>query len=136
MKQLIADLRERPKEDRAAFAGLISGLVVVLLFVVWATFFIRGIQEDARVRAARSAAFADAPSNPALLLQDATAELADRYDEAAKEYAALNAQVAAVGQLSPPSGNVTIGPITVLATSTPTPPSDIPPQGSVDERAF
>ncbi len=135
MKQLIADLKERPKQDRAAFAGLLAGTVAMLLFVVWATFFIRGIQDDARVRAARNAATGDEYQNPAAMVKNATEELSQRYDETAAQYAEFNAQVAAVGQLAP-SEDVTVGSVTVLATSTPTPKSDFVDDSSVDDLGF
>ncbi len=135
MKQLIADLKERPKEDRAAFAGLIAGTIAVVIFFVWATFFIRGIQDDARVRAARNAATGEGYENPAAMVKNATEDFSDRYDDTVTQYAEFNAQVAAVGQLAP-SEDVTVGAVTVLATSTPVPKSDFADDSSADNSGF
>ncbi|MBP9668883.1 MAG: hypothetical protein KBE09_01180 [Candidatus Pacebacteria bacterium] len=138
MKQLIADLKERPKEDRAAFAGLIAGVFAVVLFVVWATFFVRGIQHSARTNAAREVAAGEVYQDPASMARDAAEELSARYDDAANQYTQINsaaAQVAAVGQL-PLGEDVTIGSVTVLATSTPTPKSDVSDAPGAEESGF
>ncbi len=46
VQQTLANLKEGPKEDKVAVAGGIAVSVVVVLLVVWAVFFLRGLRDD------------------------------------------------------------------------------------------
>jgi len=52
MKKAIEDLKGKPKEERAAVAGSIAVMVVVLLLVGWGFFFLKKITSGAPVETA------------------------------------------------------------------------------------
>lgn len=85
--KFIDDMRQRPEEERLAFAVVAAGVVALILFLFWGITFFRSESTVVRIETSRQNASAISS------LQDTTNELAGTFNEFSVQYQQLRSEL-------------------------------------------
>ncbi|QSH39647.1 hypothetical protein JXR01_01395 [Candidatus Kaiserbacteria bacterium] len=81
--RFIDDMRQRPEEERLAFAAVAAGVVALVLFLLWGVTFFRSDSTIVQVEVSNQGASAIES------LRDTTSEIAGTFDEFSVQYQQL-----------------------------------------------